>query len=521
MPQKIFISYRRQDSGANALGIGQYLEHEFGRKNVFIDVDMRAGSKFPAVLEQRLAECKVMLVLIGPEWLNARDEQGQRRLDDPNDWVRLEIAHALKRDITVIPVRVNGAELPLKATLPEDIRGLLDHQAVSVTLAGFRNEMSGLARDIRSISSTRRWGRSVVVAAGACLGLVIFALYQASWLSNALDHIRHFPLAQVFSGGANQNGIWSSTPGEWVMFGVGNKAIAYYFKPSSVKIFGDKVVYTARYPLAKVNPPEGGYQEDVTVVDCKKSIWAMSRQKTYNKSGVVVADHKWADPELLDLSIGGPIRPGTIVSSAEQIMCDESLRTPLLSKGQLAKMNLSYLGRTARGDGQILYGSIKETSHSSYGTELLFVVKLDEDHKFAEVFPNQTIVGLPPDFRVEVDRLQTDCTARKLLLSKSQYLDSEDNLLYLSAPQTEPLAPPQTSPFGWLLATVCGASITGVEEVRGTYEGMADMTYKSGRGRRTENLDHYRAECECGECELQNCDRCPRQRDRDAQGCCN
>jgi hypothetical protein len=56
MPHKIFISYRREDAGANALGISQYLEKEFGRKSVFIDVDMRAGAKFPAVLEERLTE---------------------------------------------------------------------------------------------------------------------------------------------------------------------------------------------------------------------------------------------------------------------------------------------------------------------------------------------------------------------------------------------------------------------------------------------------------------------------------
>src|ERR1700692_3671246 len=121
MPQKIFISYRREDTAASALGIGQYLEHEFGRKNVFIDVDMRAGVKFPVVLEQRLAECKVMIVLIGPDWLNALDEKGQRRLDNPDDWVRLEISHAPRRNITVIPVRVSGAELPLKVALPDDI----------------------------------------------------------------------------------------------------------------------------------------------------------------------------------------------------------------------------------------------------------------------------------------------------------------------------------------------------------------------------------------------------------------
>jgi hypothetical protein len=70
-----------------------------------------------------------MLALIGPDWLNSCDENGHRRLDDPNDWVRLEISRALKRDIAVIPVRINGAELPAKAKLPDDIKGLLDHQA--------------------------------------------------------------------------------------------------------------------------------------------------------------------------------------------------------------------------------------------------------------------------------------------------------------------------------------------------------------------------------------------------------
>ena len=75
MPSKIFISYRREDAAATALSISQYLENQFGRRNVFIDVDMRAGAKFPTVLEERLAECKVMLVLIGPGWLNARDDQ--------------------------------------------------------------------------------------------------------------------------------------------------------------------------------------------------------------------------------------------------------------------------------------------------------------------------------------------------------------------------------------------------------------------------------------------------------------
>jgi hypothetical protein len=183
MSQKVFISYRRQDTGANALGIGQYLEHEFGRKSVFIDVDMRAGAKFPAILEQRLAECKVMLVLIGPDWLNSRDEKGRRRLDLSDDWVRIEIAQALRRNVVVIPVRVNNTPLPEREDLPEDIRGLLDHQAVSITHVSFRHEMSGLARDIRAIRPARRRHYLIAIAAGSALLLIALGLLPLSWHS--------------------------------------------------------------------------------------------------------------------------------------------------------------------------------------------------------------------------------------------------------------------------------------------------------------------------------------------------
>jgi hypothetical protein len=207
MPRKMFISYRRQDSAANALGIGQYLENVFGRKNVFIDVDMRAGAKFPILLEKRLSECKVMLVLIGPAWLDAQDDQGHRRLDHLDDWVRLEISHALKRDITVIPVRVNGAELPTKAALPEDIRGLLDYQAVSVTTTGFRNEMSGLVRDIKSISEPTSWR----VFGGMVAGIMLLAIGVAFYLElptirNAYKGTHSF--APIF-GNVASDSIWN------------------------------------------------------------------------------------------------------------------------------------------------------------------------------------------------------------------------------------------------------------------------------------------------------------------------
>ena len=347
MPRKIFISYRRQDSAANALGIGQYLENVFGRKNVFIDVDMHAGTKFPALLEKRLSECKVLLVLIGPDWLNARDDQGHRRLDNVDDWVRLEISHALKRDITVIPVRVNGAELPTKAALPDDIRRLLDYQAVSVTTTSFRHEMSGLVRDIKSIPSPRSWRRFGAIAAGTSLllllALVVWQRYGFHDTSNGIPPI---------SGASRQNDAFAGSPGEWVMYGIANGAannrLAHYFKSSSVHKLDEKVVYEARLVFdsfdtadSEASSKTSAFEDDTYVLNCTKPIWTTAEHIVYNKSGEVLTRFKRGDPESLDLSsLGTPITPGSILSSGAHIFCD-GLGTPLLSKEQIAKMNFA------------------------------------------------------------------------------------------------------------------------------------------------------------------------------------
>ena len=184
MAGKIFVNYRRDDSAAHALNIAQYLERKFGSRNVFIDVDrMRAGQKFADILEERLSSCNVMVAVIGPNWLDVRDDNGGRRLDNPLDWVRMEIERALARDITVIPVVVAGAGLPNRSDLPVELQPLVDYQAASITTNGFRTEMAGLVHDIRSIRGGGQWVR---IAAAAILALVLgggaFA-YQAGWVA--------------------------------------------------------------------------------------------------------------------------------------------------------------------------------------------------------------------------------------------------------------------------------------------------------------------------------------------------
>jgi hypothetical protein len=101
------------------------LAQTFGRDKLFMDVDhIPAGTDFVAHLNSQVAECDVVLVVIGPNWLGVKDESGGRRLDNPDDFVAIEIAAALARDIRVIPVLVDGARMPKASELPDSLKPL-------------------------------------------------------------------------------------------------------------------------------------------------------------------------------------------------------------------------------------------------------------------------------------------------------------------------------------------------------------------------------------------------------------
>ncbi len=129
----IFISYRRCDSIDIVGRIYDRLVAYFGANSVFKDVDsIPFGVNFRQHLEREVSHCPVLLAVIGPEWLTITDKQGQRRLDDPADWVRVEIEAALKRDSLVIPVLVGGASIPKDTDLPDSLRGLVYRQSALV-----------------------------------------------------------------------------------------------------------------------------------------------------------------------------------------------------------------------------------------------------------------------------------------------------------------------------------------------------------------------------------------------------
>jgi TIR domain len=141
----IFISYRRQDEPNFAGRLYDRLAGQFGREAVFMDVDtIDLGVDFAEVIDQSLARCRVMIVVIGRKWLGVLDEDGDRRLDSPDDYVRLEIEKGLHSDTRVIPVLVEGATTPKSTQLPPSLASLARRNGIAMAHASFTSDASRL-----------------------------------------------------------------------------------------------------------------------------------------------------------------------------------------------------------------------------------------------------------------------------------------------------------------------------------------------------------------------------------------
>jgi TIR domain len=152
MATKVFISYRRDDSAGHAGRVHDRLEREFGRDLLFMDVDaVPLGVNFVKVLGEEVAKCNVLLAVIGPNWLNARDEDGNRRLDNPHDFVRIEIGAALQRNIPVIPILLDGAKVPKANQLPKELEEFPLRNGLDIRHASFHNDVDRLIRGLKQI----------------------------------------------------------------------------------------------------------------------------------------------------------------------------------------------------------------------------------------------------------------------------------------------------------------------------------------------------------------------------------
>ncbi len=130
---RIFISYGREDSAGEAGRIYDYVERKFGREAIFKDVDALApGDNFRDRINEAVGQCEILLAIIGRHWLQVQDTVGRRRLDNPADWVRLEIETALHRDVRVIPILLDGVGMPAMQDLPESLQPLCYRNAARI-----------------------------------------------------------------------------------------------------------------------------------------------------------------------------------------------------------------------------------------------------------------------------------------------------------------------------------------------------------------------------------------------------
>src|SRR5947209_1157559 len=195
----IFISYRRDDSAGHAGRLYDQLAAHFGGDQIFIDIEpnqIEPGEDFVQVIEKAVGSCEILIALIGQSWLTSRGETG-RRVDNPKDFVRLEIAAALARNVRIIPVLVQGAQMPHPQDLPEGLLPLSRRNALELSDLRWKHDVDRLISTLEKIhaqqheaeAQLKRAGRPKsfrrgLTIAGAALSVIICALLAWYWTVN-------------------------------------------------------------------------------------------------------------------------------------------------------------------------------------------------------------------------------------------------------------------------------------------------------------------------------------------------
>lgn len=148
----IFINYRKDDSSWNALALYNELQKYFPKETIFKDFNtIRPGDDFVESIQKALTKCNVLLVVMSKNWLEIKDKNGNRRLSDPDDLVRIEIATAIERNIQVIPVLFDNIPIPVSSDLPENLKSLPRRQYIEIESTRFEADVKKLADAIKEL----------------------------------------------------------------------------------------------------------------------------------------------------------------------------------------------------------------------------------------------------------------------------------------------------------------------------------------------------------------------------------
>lgn len=143
--QKVFICYRREETAPYAGRIYDAMVARFGVENVFMDLDLDPGVDFVDRITKVVSSCVALIVVIGPRWAQLQNEDGGRRIEDPEDFVRLEVESGLDRDdVLLIPALVGGARMPRRQELPPELRTLARRNALELSEGRWRYDVGRL-----------------------------------------------------------------------------------------------------------------------------------------------------------------------------------------------------------------------------------------------------------------------------------------------------------------------------------------------------------------------------------------
>jgi len=190
-PGKIFISYRRDDARGVAGRLMDTLSEYFGAGRVFRDIEgIEGGANFEQVLSGTIGSADAVIVLIGPDWLKVTDASGQRRLDDPNDWVAHEIAAALQKELPVFPVLIEETPMPRAQDLPDALKPLVRHNAISISDRRWTFDVTRLAKvvafDIPGSANEKKLDRIRLAISLSLLAAIVFTTATVAWKSYEL-----------------------------------------------------------------------------------------------------------------------------------------------------------------------------------------------------------------------------------------------------------------------------------------------------------------------------------------------
>jgi hypothetical protein len=242
----IFISYRREDSAPYAGRLYDLLSARFGADKVFMDVDdIPPGADFAAHIGAKVASCDAMIVVVGKHWLASRNDAGQLRLSDPNDFVALEVALGLQRGILVIPALVGGATMPKPSELPQSLRELGQRNALGLRDEEFKRDVDELIGVLGKLPALRlrpegksreqqelwhRRKKALLWKAPLTFSLITFA----SWWQWRKDGSVPEPPVDA-KAVAILTGGWSSP----VTYGWGDKYTEkFFFQPEGNRLYG-------------------------------------------------------------------------------------------------------------------------------------------------------------------------------------------------------------------------------------------------------------------------------------------